>query len=49
MFKLSSHNLRPRPRAAPHQEVKTLEVQRDAISQRLERFPDLDDEEEGLL
>jgi len=31
------------------QEVKTLEAQRDAISQRLERFPDLDDEEEGLL
>eukprot|EP00439_Symbiodinium_sp_Y106_P070218 s1242_g12.t1 len=31
------------------QEVKTLEVQHDAISQRLERFPDLDDEEEGLL
>ena len=31
------------------QEVKTLEVQRDAISQRLERIPDLDTEEEAFL
>ncbi|CAE7330113.1 PPC16 [Symbiodinium necroappetens] len=36
-------------RRMQEQEVKTLEVQRDAISQRLERIPDLDTEEEAFL